>query len=395
MLVADDRGKFEFRHTPEHMSSDIRATGVVAYVFSERLFAPIRSREARLYGYRRNRKSSEHATIIIIRRVGRLCRKLVLYRQTKYFSDRGNEIARPGSAHVPFTANALCKTPSRLPEAPFLPERSQPITKLIALRAVGELAKISVGAKHKSQFNSDRILYAVSPRLMPLIGVRCLALTFAPGILAAALLGSAQDNVPNFKTGATGAFVWGEDNLTGAVSGSIQDPLTGNEIRKISYGGIEVSSSARFELAGLGQSGELVSFTTTLVNSTNSDLFVSHAGARVDGYIALPFPVDLIAQRFSKTHRSKDRELSGLSCLTGGVPASEPLSSPKALPEIIVANPGKSVTISFITKDPRNYSIICSVEGCYPKGATRFFVTVNSTDFVFVWPGRTMAYCGK
>jgi hypothetical protein len=177
------------------------------------------------------------------------------------------------------------------------------------------------------------------------------------------------------------------------MSGSIQDPLTGNEIRKISHGGIDVSSQARFELASLGQSGELVSFTTTIINSTNSDLSVTQAGASVDGYIALPFPVDLTAKRFKG--RNQGREKGALNCLTGGVPSGEILSSPKASSETVVANPGRSITISFVTKDPRNYSILCSVDGCYPKGAIRFFVTVNSTDFIFVWAGRTMAYCGK
>jgi hypothetical protein len=231
--------------------------------------------------------------------------------------------------------------------------------------------------------------------LIPSIGVRRRALTFALGILACARFSSAQDNVPIFKAEATGAFIWGEDNLAGVVSGSILDPLTGNEIRKIKHGGVEVSSQARFELATAGQSGELMSFTTTIINGTNSDLSVTQAGARVDGYIASPLPVDLTAKRFSKRGGNQVREIEALNCLTGGVPSRELLSSDNASSETVVANPGKNVTISFVTKDPRNYSILCSIEGCYPKGAIRFFVTVNSTDFVFVWAGRAMAYCGK
>jgi hypothetical protein len=232
--------------------------------------------------------------------------------------------------------------------------------------------------------------------LIPSIGVRRRAFAFAFfAIFALTLLTSAQGNVPIFKAQATSAFVWGEDNLRGAVSGSIQDPLTGNEIRNISHGGIEVSSQARFELASLGQSGELVSFTTTIINRTNSELSVLHAGASVDGYIASSFPVDLAAKEFSKKSHNQAREIASLNCLTGGSLTSEIPVPSKVSSEAVVIGPGKTVTTSFVTKDPRNYSILCSVEGCYPKGAIRFFVTVNSTDFVFVWAGRDIAYCGK
>jgi len=226
-------------------------------------------------------------------------------------------------------------------------------------------------------------------------GVRRHALALALGILRLTLFTSAQDNVPIFKAEATSAFVWGEDNLGEAMSSSIQDPLTGNEIRRISHGGIEVSSRARFELASLGQSGELVSFTTTIVNSTNSELSVTQAGASVDGYTALPFPVGFAAKEFSNRGRNQVRENASLNCLTGGLPSRELLSDSKASSEAVVVHPGKSATISFVTKDPRNYSILYSIEGCYTKGAIRFIVTVNSTDFVFVWAGRDMTSCGK
>jgi hypothetical protein len=238
-----------------------------------------------------------------------------------------------------------------------------------------------------------RFFYAASPHLIPSTGVRRGAFAFALGILALALHTSAQD-VPIFKAEATSAFVWGEDNLTGAVSGSLQDPLTGNEIRTISHGGIDVSSQARFELASLGQSGELVSFTTIIINRTDSELSATQAGASVDGYIALPFPVDA-AKGLSKKSRNRDREVASLNCLTGSFSSSQLLSYPKAASEAVVVDPGKSVAISFVTRDPRHYSILCSIDGCYPKGAIRFFVTVNSTDFVFVWVGRDIGYCGK
>jgi hypothetical protein len=57
--------------------------------------------------------------------------------------------------------------------------------------------------------------------------------------------------------------------------------------------------------------------------------------------------------------------------------------------------PKTALTVSFVTKDPRNYSVRCSVEGCYPTGTMRYSVTINTTDFVFIWAGRAAAYCGK
>jgi hypothetical protein len=53
------------------------------------------------------------------------------------------------------------------------------------------------------------------------------------------------------------------------------------------------------------------------------------------------------------------------------------------------------LTISFVMQDPRNYPFRCSMEGCYPTGTMRFHVTVNATDYVFVWPGRSSVNCGK
>lgn len=231
--------------------------------------------------------------------------------------------------------------------------------------------------------------------MIPSVGARRHGVVIVIAILALASFTNAQDNVPIFKAEATSAFVWGEDNLAGADSSTVQDPLTGNEIREITHGGIEVSSQARFELAGPGQAGELVSFTTTIVNSTNSGLSVTQAGASVDGYIALPFPIGLAEKQIINQGHSQAREKASLNCLTGGLSSREPLSNSNASLETVIVDPGKSATISFVTKDPRNYSVLCSIEGCYPKGAIRFVVTVESTDFVFIWAGRDMSHCAK
>jgi hypothetical protein len=69
-------------------------------------------------------------------------------------------------------------------------------------------------------------------------------------VLALTLAPFAQEDTQTFKVEATNAFVWGEDHGSGAVSSSVQDPITGNTIRKLKHRGIEVSSRAGFERVG-------------------------------------------------------------------------------------------------------------------------------------------------
>ena len=214
-------------------------------------------------------------------------------------------------------------------------------------------------------------------------------------VLALTLLSPAQDEVPTFKTEAASAFVWGEDNFQGAVSSNIRDPLTGNAIHKLKHGGVEVSSRAGFERADAGRAGELLSFTTTIVNNTESELLVGQGGASVDGRLTSPLLVVLTKKGLSKTQRNQVWELAGMNCFSSGFLPNEAFLSPNTSSKSLKVSAKGALTVSFVIKDPRYYSILCSVDGCYPKGTIRFFVTVNATDFVFIWPGRAMVYCGK
>ncbi len=54
MLAANSSDKVEFRHTSEHLSRNIGTVRMVAEVFGEQFFAPVRSCEARLDRYLRN-----------------------------------------------------------------------------------------------------------------------------------------------------------------------------------------------------------------------------------------------------------------------------------------------------------------------------------------------------
>lgn len=214
-------------------------------------------------------------------------------------------------------------------------------------------------------------------------------------VFALTLLSYAQDEIPIFKTEAASAFVWGEENSSGAVSSSVRDPVTGNAIHKLHHGGIEVSSRAGFERVDSGGTAELLSFTTTIVNNTEFELSVRQGGASVDGRVALPLPVVLKKKRLGKRERNQVWELDSMNCFSSGFLPNQVFFSPNASSMVLTVNPKKTLTVSFVIKDPHYNSVLCSVEGCYPKGTTRFSITINATDFVFIWPGRAMVYCGK
>jgi hypothetical protein len=220
-----------------------------------------------------------------------------------------------------------------------------------------------------------------------------LAVTFA--LLAFTLLTFAQKDLITLKTDAASAFIWDEDNQPGAVSSSVRDPVTGNAIHKLSHAGIEVSSRAGFERIGSGKPGEYLSFTTTIVNSTEFEVFVRQGGVSVEGHVALPLPVTLNKKGLSKNERAQVWELARMNCFSSGFLPNEIFLSPHAPNKVFAVAPKRALTVSVVTKDPRHYSILCSVDGCYPKGRARFSITINTTDFVFVWPGRSMVDCGK
>ena len=213
--------------------------------------------------------------------------------------------------------------------------------------------------------------------------------------LALPLFMCAQDDIPILKTNAVSAFVWGEDTYQGATSSSVRDPVTDHIILKLDHGGIEVSSRAGFEKAGSGQAGELLNFTTTIVNNTAAELAVHQGGASVDGRLALPLPVVTTKKGLNKKDRNQVWELASMNCFSSGFLPNEAFLSPRDSSRRLTVTPNRALTVSFVIKDPRYYSVVCSVDGCYPKGTIRFFVTVNTTDYVFVWPGRSMVYCGK
>jgi len=214
---------------------------------------------------------------------------------------------------------------------------------------------------------------------------------FTPGVLG-------QDGVPMIKAEVMSAFVWGEDSTSGAVSSTIQDPLTGNAQHTLSYGGIEVSFRLGFERVSPNEVGTFLTYTTTVANSTDSTLSVRYGGISVDGHTASPLWVVPAGKTLDKKERKSKPgvvELGKIHCFTSGFLSSDNFFSANASSQILTVSPRAALTVSSVIRDPRNYhSVRCSVEGCYPTGTIRYYLRVDDKDYVFLWPGRSAVYCG-
>jgi hypothetical protein len=204
----------------------------------------------------------------------------------------------------------------------------------------------------------------------------------------------AQDSIPTFKTGTKSALVWDDDSVNKASS-TIRDPLTGNEIHRLSYGGIEVSSSLGYERVSATKSEKILAYTTTVANNTDSDALVKYGGAKVDNRIVVPLWVVPSAKGLNRRDRKEAWELSKMHCVKGGFASGELFFSSRASPQTFTARPKTAITVSFMTKDPRTSSVLCSTNGCHMTGTIRYYITVNRRDYVFVWSGPSIAYCGE
>jgi hypothetical protein len=216
-----------------------------------------------------------------------------------------------------------------------------------------------------------------------------------PVFLLFSLVTCAQHEPPTIKVEVASAVIWGEDSVNGAVSSTVLDPINGNAIHKLSTAGVDVSSQAGFERIGSGMSGSILNFTTTIVNNTGYDLVVRQAGANVDGHVLLPLAITSEKGHAKKHNGSEVWDLSKMYCFAGGFLSHQNFFSANESSSTFEVPPNGSLTASFLAKDPRPYSLRCSLEGCYPLGMLRFHITVNTTDYVFVWAGSSMAYCGK
>ncbi len=216
-------------------------------------------------------------------------------------------------------------------------------------------------------------------------------------VFASLMIG--QESQPNIKVESVSAFVWGEDVPSGAVSSTIRDPLTGNVIHKLNYDGIEVSSRMGFESVGADEEETLLNFTTTVANSTESMLSVKYGGISVDGHVAKPLSVVSPGKKLDKNaskNKADDVAPEVMHCVMSGFLSIDNLVSANDSSQIRTVAPGAAITFSSVIRDPRDHNWLrCSVDGCYPTGMTRYYVTVDGRDYIFVWPGRSAIYCGK
>jgi len=209
-----------------------------------------------------------------------------------------------------------------------------------------------------------------------------------------AMCAFAQTNMPTFKVDTKSALVWDSDS-PGIASSIIWDPLTGREIHRLRFGEVEVSSLVGYERVSWNAAGKLLNYRTTITNNTDSELSVQYGGAAVDGNTALPLWVALKNKGFKKRDRTKIWEMSKMHCFNTGFSSKENFFSADNLSKVFTIRPNTSLTISSVTMDPRRSSTLCSVDGCHLTGTIRYYITVNNRDYVFVWPGKSVIYCGE
>ena len=167
---------------------------------------------------------------------------------------------------------------------------------------------------------------------------------FTPGVFG-------QDGVPMIKVNVMSAFVWGEDSTSGAVSSTIQDPLTGNAIHTLSYAGVEVSSRIGFERVSTTEVGTFLNYTTTIVNSTDSTLSVRYGGISVDGHPTSPLWVVPVGKKLNKKERKSKPdvvELGKIHCFTSGFLSSDNFFAANASSQVLTVAPRTALTVSSI-----------------------------------------------
>jgi hypothetical protein len=200
---------------------------------------------------------------------------------------------------------------------------------------------------------------------------------------------------PTFRANARSAIVWDNDSPDNTSSFIIWDPLTGREMHRLSSGGVEVTSLVGYERVSLSKAGKLLNYTTTITNNTESELSVQYGGASVDGHTALPLWVALARKGLKKSDRKKVWELGKMYCFRTGFFSNDNFFAGQTPSTIFIVRPRTTVTISFVALDPRHSSMLCSVDGCHITGTLRYYITVNRKDYVFVWPGSSVVYCGE
>jgi len=208
----------------------------------------------------------------------------------------------------------------------------------------------------------------------------------------------AQETGTIIKAEVVSTFVWGEDVRSGATSSTLRDPLTGYTIRRLSYGGIEVSARLAYERVSTTETGIFLIHTATIVNSTDAPAIARYGGVCVDGHTVLPPAVPGGKKVSAKELRKNPDivELGKINCFLSSYVSADHVFSANPVSRVLTIAPGTALTVSSVFRDPRKYQPLrCSTDGCFPTGTIRYYLTVNGQDYVFVWPGSSAINCGK
>src|SRR6266699_2483540 len=131
---------------------------------------------------------------------------------------------------------------------------------------------------------------------------------------------------------------------------------------------------------------------------SDSTLSVRYGGISIDGRaVSLP-SVILHGKKLNKRERKNTTnavEPEKMQCFTSGFLSHDHLFSADGASQTLNVSPKTALTVSSVVRDLRSYPLLCSVEGCHPVGTIRYYLTVNSQDYVFVWPGQSAIYCGN
>jgi hypothetical protein len=180
------------------------------------------------------------------------------------------------------------------------------------------------------------------------------------------------------------------------VSSTVKDPLTGNAIHKLTYRGIDVSSRAGWERQDWGQT-TVIPVTVSVVNNTDYPVTVQSGGASYGGYNA-PL-LYLASSKKSVPHESRKYvwETRKMRCFTNGYFPSETLFTGEG--EALTVAPKRAATVSFVAAVPHEresgFDCVVSSGPCLPINEVRYYLRVNGKDYVFVWGGGSVPYCGK
>jgi hypothetical protein len=209
---------------------------------------------------------------------------------------------------------------------------------------------------------------------------------------------NSQADVPKFAVEVRNTFIWGEDVPAGAISSSVREPLTGAEILTLKHDGIAVTSRMGFEKLHPEDAAEFIVYASTIVNNTSTELTVESGGIAIDGHLVSPLSTDSSIKGTKQRHSNGGKDVvnvRSLNCFGSGSLASENFLPAQQNSPAMLVKPQSSLTVSVVVRDPRHYPLLCTAEGCFPKGTIRYSIHVGRHEYIFSWSGHSLMNCGR